>query len=71
MSGTAETSETLKESVAPLERLSVTQVQAAQILGVTDQTIRNWERRGKLKGLRRGGVKLYPYQQIKELAGVA
>lgn len=54
----------------PAGPLAVTQIQAAKSLGVTDRTIRNWEKQGRLIGRRVGGVKLYPWTRLCELAGV-
>jgi len=51
------------------EPISVKQVEAAKLIGVTDQTIRNWERQGKIKGTRVGGAKLYPFADLKRLVG--
>lgn len=53
------------------ERLTIKQIDAAKAVGVTDRTIRNWEKRGLITGKRQQGVKLYPYAKLKELAGVA
>lgn len=57
------------EGVAPaaFEPLAVTQVEAARRLTVTDRTIRNWERAGKITGKRVGGLKMYLYADLKRL----
>jgi hypothetical protein len=50
--------------------LAVPQVEAARLLGVTDRTIRNWDRAGVLVGRKVRGVKLYPVAELKKVAGV-
>jgi hypothetical protein len=55
-----------------MDRLSVSQKQAAEMLGVTVRTLFNWEQRGLIRGERpAGGVKLYPLARLRELAGTA
>lgn len=51
------------------EPVSVNQLEAAKLLGISDRTLRDWERRGLITGRRpNGGAKLYPYDRVKELA---
>lgn len=51
-------------------QIALPQAKAAKAVGVTDRTLRNWERDGRIVGKRCGGVKLYPMEQLKELAGI-
>ena len=44
------------------------QVKAAAHFGVTDRTLRNWEKRKWLTGTRVGGVKLYARADLERLA---
>ena len=48
----------------------ITIAKAAKIFGVTPQTLRNWERNGKLKSVRHpmGGYRIYKEQDIVALA---
>ncbi|HEV2294519.1 MAG TPA: MerR family DNA-binding transcriptional regulator [Tepidisphaeraceae bacterium] len=58
-------------SAIKAEPLAVNQTEAARLLRVTDRTLRNWEAKGLLVGQRvNGGVKLYPYEQVKQLVGI-
>lgn len=43
--------------------------QAAEILGVSTKTLRNWDRSGKVKALRHpvNGYRIYPRKQIEDL----
>jgi excisionase family DNA binding protein len=43
--------------------------EAAEILGVSTKTLRNWDRAGKVKALRHpvNGYRIYPRSQIEEL----
>lgn len=53
-----------------VEQIALPQTQAARAIGVTDRTLRNWERRGLIAGRRAaGGVKLYPVSELRRLAG--
>jgi DNA-binding transcriptional MerR regulator len=54
---------------ANVEQLAMPQVQVAKAVGVSTRTIHRWEKRGILKGQRVGGVKLYPVDKVKALAG--
>lgn len=57
-------------SRAQQERIAMTQTQLARAIGVTTQTIRNWEKRGLIVGTRpSGGVKLYAVEDGRRLAG--
>lgn len=51
------------------DQKTITQVDAAARYGVSDRTIRNWEKRGQIKGKRVGGLKLYPVAQLDRLTG--
>ena len=54
------------------ERIAVSQADAARLLGISDWTIREWEKRGLVAGKRvNNGKRLYPLARLKELAGVA
>lgn len=44
------------------------QLGVAKHYGVSDRTIRNWEKRKLLTGVRVGGVKLYPKADVERLA---
>lgn len=50
--------------------LALPQTKAAKAMGVTDRTLRNWEKAGLIVGTYCGGVKLYPVSRLKELAGI-
>lgn len=54
---------------ATQERLTVTQAEAARMIGVSDRTIRQWERLGIIKGrqVRPGGAKFYELAAVKKL----
>jgi DNA-binding transcriptional MerR regulator len=54
-----------------VEQIALPQMQAARAIGVTDRTLRRWEREGLIAGrrVRRGGVKLYAVEQLRALAG--
>jgi MerR family copper efflux transcriptional regulator len=47
--------------------------QAAEFLGVTPKTLRNWDRAGKLKPLRHpiNDYRLYPIDELKRLSAKA
>lgn len=50
--------------------LSMNQVEAARALGISDRTLRRWEKRKLIVGRRvGGGVRLYPIDRLRELAG--
>lgn len=50
------------------EPLAVTQIEAARLLKVSEQTLRNWRRKGKLKATRPGNGKvLYSVETLKAL----
>lgn len=50
--------------------IAVTQDKAAKLLSVSDRTIRNWEKRGLVSGVRvGGGKKLYDFASLKALVG--
>jgi len=51
----------------PSAQISLPQHRAARSIGVTDRTLRNWDRRGLIRGKRCGGVKLYPVEDLKKL----
>jgi DNA-binding transcriptional MerR regulator len=59
--------QTIVASVRELERLAVTQIDAAQIMSVSARTISRWEKSGLLEGKRIGGAKLYTYASLKRL----
>jgi excisionase family DNA binding protein len=51
------------------QREAMTQVQAARALGVTDRTLRRWDRKGLIHSERpAGGVRLYPIDAVQKLA---
>jgi DNA-binding transcriptional MerR regulator len=50
---------------------TIKQVDAAKRYGVTDRTIRRWEREKLIQGKRVCGVKLYPVKALDELCGVS
>lgn len=58
--------------VSQVQPLAYTQLQAAQAIGVSTRTIRRWEDEGLVTGrrLKKGGVKLYPADQLRKLAGL-
>ena len=43
--------------------------EAAEMLGVTTKTLRNWDRSGKVKAIRHpvNGYRIYPRQQLDDL----
>jgi DNA-binding transcriptional MerR regulator len=47
--------------------------QAAEFLGVTPKTLRNWDREGKLRPMRHpiNGYRLYPVDELQRLAAQA
>jgi DNA-binding transcriptional MerR regulator len=53
----------------PRAQAAITQVEAARRYGVTDRTIRNWEKRGHIAGKRVDGLKFYPVAQLDRLTG--
>lgn len=51
-------------------QIAMNQTKSAAAVGVTDRTIRNWEKRGLISGRRvGGGVKLYPIEDLRKLVG--
>jgi predicted site-specific integrase-resolvase len=48
---------------------AVSQTKAADLFGVSDRTIRRWEKDGLITGRRvkKGGKKFYPYEQLRRL----
>lgn len=59
----------MNTATAQREPLTATQVEAARLFGVTDRTIRRWEKKGLIHGRRiNGGAKHYPYAKLKALA---
>lgn len=51
-------------ATAKPERLAVSAKEAAQMLGVTDRTVRNWTKSGELHARRIGGRVLYPVASL-------
>lgn len=50
--------------------MAMNQTKAAEAIGVTPQTIRNWEKRNLITGHRpANGVKLYVVDELLKLAG--
>jgi DNA-binding transcriptional MerR regulator len=49
---------------------TITQVNAAERYGVSDRTIRRWEKAGWISGTRVRGVKLYPVKKLEKLVGL-
>jgi DNA-binding transcriptional MerR regulator len=57
-------------SEAATPTIAMNQTKAARAVGVTSQTIRNWEKRGLISGRRAAnGVKLYAVEDLQKLAG--
>jgi excisionase family DNA binding protein len=52
------------------EPLAVPQRDAARLLRVDTRTIRRWEAAGLIRGTKVGGVRLYPFEALKALAGI-
>ena len=53
----------------PLSAIALPQHKAAKALGVSDRTIRNWERRGLIQGRRVGGkLRMYDVEALRALA---
>jgi len=52
------------------EQQTIKQTDAAKRYGLSDRTIRRWEKAGLVQGKRVRGVKLYPLAKIDELAGL-
>jgi excisionase family DNA binding protein len=52
--------------------VTINQIEASKRFGVSDRTIRRWERAGLIRGTRvRGrGVKLYAVDQLEQVAGL-
>lgn len=52
--------------------ISLPQSKAAKALGITDRTLRNWEKAGLIEGHRPrpGGVKLYAIDKLRALVGI-
>lgn len=46
-------------------QISMKQTDAAKALGVTDRTLRTWTRDGKFFPVKRGGVLLYPVEELR------
>lgn len=49
---------------------TISQARAAERYGVSDRTIRRWERAGLIHGTRVRGLKLYVVRQIQQLVGL-
>jgi excisionase family DNA binding protein len=49
--------------------IGVNQTEAARLLGVTDRTLRNWERSGRLRAAKVGRLRLYPVESLRRLVG--
>lgn len=49
---------------------TINQIDASKRFGVSDRTLRRWERKGLIRGKRIGGIKLYPIHKLREIAGV-
>lgn len=52
------------------EQMTITQADASRRYGVSDRTIRRWDRAKLIEGKRVRGVKLYPLKKMDELAGL-
>lgn len=53
-----------------VEPITLNQTDAAKAIGVTDRTLRNWERAKLITGRRAAkGVRLYAVEDLKKLAG--
>lgn len=61
----------MAENETQPDAIAVPQVKAARMLGVTDRTIRNWDKAGIIKGTKVDGVKLYQVAELKKLVGAA
>lgn len=61
----------MSATINTIEPIAVTQTRAAKLLGITERTLRNWERCGLIAGKRVQGTKLYSYADLKKLAGVS
>jgi DNA-binding transcriptional MerR regulator len=58
----------MNDRPAQPEPLAVPQIEAARLLSVSEQTIRNWRRKGKLKGDRRGdGKVMFSLEQLRKV----
>jgi len=57
-------------SGAKVEQVTITQTNAAKRYGVTDRTLRNWEKEKRIKGTRVGGLKLYSIAELDKLVGL-
>ena len=58
----------MDETTPDPKRISLNQTEAARALGVTDRTLRNWDRRGIIKGRRLGGrLVLYDVEELRRL----
>ncbi len=49
----------------PVERLTYTQPQAAQAIGVSVRTLRTWTRQGKVPHFKDGNVLRYPVRALE------
>jgi DNA-binding transcriptional MerR regulator len=48
---------------------TIKQIDAARKFGVSDRTLRRWEKRGLIKGTRVIGLKFYPLSDLRKLTG--
>lgn len=58
-------------AAAPMERLFCSTTEAAKVLGVSSQHVRDMIERGELKGQRLGAKILVPIHELRRLAGEA
>ena len=52
--------------VSPIPRLALRREEAAEALGVSDRTLYEWTKAGDVPHVRRGGVLLYPVDQLRQ-----
>lgn len=52
------------------DQRTITQVRAAERYGVSDRTLRRWEKANLISGKRVRGLKLYPIDKLEELVGL-
>lgn len=52
-----------------MNQVTIKQVDAARRYGVSDRTLRRWEKKGLLTGTRVQGTRFYQVAQIERLVG--
>lgn len=52
---------------ATLERLAVSETEAAKLLGITARTLRNWVKRGEIRPRRIGGRVLFSMDSLRKM----